>query len=133
MIFLSVDDVLYLHDRLITESGGSPGLRERGSLESAVAQPRMTFGGEDLYPTLVEKASALGFSLVCNHAFVDGNKRIGQMAMEAFLRFNGHEIGAPKDDQKATILNLASGTMSREEFTAWIAGHLIPRQPGTTS
>jgi death on curing protein len=82
--FLSLDDVRSLHARLIAVSGGSDGLRDLGGLESAIAQPRMTFGGVDLYPTVVEKAAALCFSLVMNHPFIDGNKRVGHAAMETF-------------------------------------------------
>ena len=75
MRFLTLKELIELHQRLIERSGGSPGIRDLGLLESALAQPLMTFGGEDLYPTVVEKASALGFSLIKKHPFVDGNKR----------------------------------------------------------
>jgi len=73
--YLTVDEVALIHSRLIEQSGGSTGLRDAGSLESAVSQPLASFGGEDLYPTFVEKAAALAFSLVKNHPFIDGNKR----------------------------------------------------------
>jgi len=82
---LSLREVLTLHERIAARSGGGVGLRDFGMLESALAQPRQTFGGSDLYPTLVEKAAALGFSLIANHPFVDGNKRMGHAAMEIFL------------------------------------------------
>jgi death-on-curing protein len=71
--FLTFAEAIDLHRRLIEQSGGAPGLRDPGALEAALAQPRMTFGGDDLYPTVVEKAAALGFSLIMNHPFVDGN------------------------------------------------------------
>jgi death on curing protein len=87
----------------------------------------MTFGGAELYPTLVEKAAALAYSLALNHPFVDGNKRIAQAAMEAFLLFNGHEVQAPVDEQEAVFLNLAAGRLSREAFTDWLARHIAPR------
>ena len=74
------------------------GVQNRGALESALAQPRMSFGGEELYPTLIEKASALGFMLIMNHPFLDGNKRVGHAAMETFLVLNGHEIDATMAD-----------------------------------
>ena len=74
----------------------------------------MTFGGEDLYPTLVDKAAALGFSLILNHPFLDGNKRIGHAVMEVFLILNGYEISATVDEQEQVILALAAGRMSRE-------------------
>lgn len=101
------------------------GIRDLGALESALAQPRMTFGGEDLYPTLVEKASALGFSLMKNHPFVDGNKRTGHAAMETFLVLNGYEIDAMVDEQEQVILQVASGEMGREAFTDWLRHHIV--------
>ena len=93
------------------------------ALESALAQLRMTFGGEDLYPTLVEKAAALGYSLIANHPFVDGNKRTGHAAMEVFLMMNGWEIQASVDEQERVILQVAAGEMKREGFTEWLRGH----------
>jgi len=85
MRYLSVEEILSLHSLLIAQSGGSQGLRDRGVLESAVAQPQAGFGGEDLYPSLATKAAALGHSLIQNHAFVDGNKRIGHAGMEVLV------------------------------------------------
>ena len=82
---LTLSEVLELHRRIIRYSGGSLGIRDLNAIESAIAQPRMTFDGEDLYPTIVAKAAALGFSLIQNHPFIDGNKRIGHAAMETFL------------------------------------------------
>ena len=84
----------------------------------------MTFGGAELYPTLADKAAALGFSLICNHPFVDGNKRIGHAAMESFLVLNGYELTASVDEQEAVILNVASGQMKRDDFTEWVKNHL---------
>jgi len=77
MRYLTVGEVLEIYSRVMSQSGGEVGIRDLGTLESAVAQPHMTFNGEELYPTIVEKASALGFSLIQNHPFVDGNKRTG--------------------------------------------------------
>ena len=78
---LSLGEVLTLHQRLLDQTGGAQGLRDLGALESTVAQPRMTFGGEDLYPDLPMKTAALGFSLIQNHPFIVGNKRVGHAAM----------------------------------------------------
>jgi death on curing protein len=133
---LSVERVLRLYRRLMEATGGSAGLRDRAALESAMAQPRMTFGGEELYPTAVEKAAALGFSLIKNHPFVDGNKRIGFAAMDAFLRLNGLRIVGSVDEQEAAILRLAAGETGREEFTDWLRGHVAamdvpPPRPGS--
>jgi death-on-curing protein len=87
----------------------------------------MTFGGADLYPTLVEKTAALAFSLAMNHPFVDGNKRIAHAAMATMLDVNGHKVVAPVDEQEATFLALAAGSLSREEFTDWLARHVVVR------
>ena len=89
MRYLALAEVVELHRRLLDATGGVRGIRDLGALESAVAQPKMTFAGLELYPTLVEKAASLGFSLVGNHPFVDGNKRVGHAAMETFLVLNG--------------------------------------------
>ena len=123
--YLDVERVKRLHALVLERSGGSAGLRDEGALESAVAQPQASFGGEDLYPSLVEKAAALAYALVKNHAFIDGNKRIGQAAMEVFLLLNGYEIAATVDDQETLFLNLAAGEVSREALTAWIAKHVV--------
>ena len=126
MRFLSTFKVLELHHRLIEKSKGIAGVRDFSLLESALAQPRMTFDGSELYPTLEEKAVALAFSLIKNHPFVDGNKRIGHAVMEVFLVQNGFEIHATTDDQEATILKIASGELSREDFVDWLRSRLVP-------
>jgi death on curing protein len=122
--YLALSEVIDLHRQVVEQPGGSFGTRDLGALESAVAQPQMTFGGDDLYPTLFEKAAALGFSLVMNHPFVDGNKRIGHAAMETFLVMNGMEVDASVDEQEQIILSLASGELERYAFTDWLKDHL---------
>jgi death-on-curing protein len=104
MRYLTLSELLQLHRLLVEHSGGPAGIHSVRALESAVAQPRMTFSGENLYPTIVEKASALGFSLIRNHPVVDGNKRIGHAAVEVFLILNGYEIDASVDEQEQIIL-----------------------------
>jgi death-on-curing protein len=84
----------------------------------------MSFGGQDLYPTLAEKAAALSFSLINNHPFVDGNKRIGHAAAEVFLVANGFEINADVDEQERIVLAVAAGEMERDEWTQWLREHL---------
>jgi death-on-curing protein len=118
--YLALNEVLEIHRRLINQSGGSFGIRDLPALESSLAQPRATFGGEDLYPTIVEKASSLGFSLIQNHPFVDGNKRIGHASMETFLVLNGFEITAAVLEQERIVLGVASGAIDREKFTEWL-------------
>jgi death-on-curing protein len=123
MRYLSIAEVLELHERLIDASGGSTGVRDLGALESCLAQPHASFGGQELYADLITKAAALGFSLVMNHPFVDGNKRIGHAAMEVFLMLNGHEITCGVDEQERVILDLASGNLPREDFAQWVKKH----------
>ena len=122
--YLSLAQVIRLHQRIISETGGSNGLRDLGLLESAVAQPQQSFGGEDLHPTLAGKAAALGFSLIKNHPFVDGNKRIGHAAMEAMLMLNGSELDASVDEAEAEILAVAAGKRTRQQFEEWVVAHL---------
>jgi death-on-curing protein len=100
------------------------GILNLGGLESALAQPRMTFARSDLYPTIADKASALGYFLIQNHPFVDGNKRTGHAAMEIFLVLNGLEIQAPLSEQEQVILQVASGEMEHDRFTAWLQTNL---------
>ena len=124
--YLSLAEVLKLHGLIIERSGGSDGLRDLGMLESALGQPRQTFGGEDLYPSLPSKTAALGFSLIMNHPFIDGNKRVGHAATEAVLMLNGFELRAEVDDAEAEILAVAAGQRTRDEFQAWIEKHVRP-------
>src|SRR5262245_39642504 len=118
--FLRLEEVLELHRRVIGQSGGTAGLRDRGALEAAVVQPQMAFGDEDLYPTLADKAAALAFSLIQNHPFLDGNKRTGHATMELFLLLNRHEIVADTDDQEEVVLAVAAGRMKRDELREWV-------------
>lgn len=122
--YLTVREVLRLHSLVLEQSGGSTGIRDRGAIESAVAQPMATFGGEDLYDTIPKKAAALAFSLVRNHAFVDGNKRIGHAAMEVFVTLNGFTLSAGVDEQEELFLSLAAGGISREVLADWVEAHL---------
>jgi death-on-curing protein len=127
MRYLTLNELLQLHNQLVEQSGGSAEIHSVEALESALAQPRMTFGREDLYPTVVEKAAALGFSLIRNHPFVDGNKRTGHAAMEIFLILNGHEIDASVDEQERIILQLAAGELERKAFDEWLQAHIVEK------
>ncbi len=97
MRYLSLSEVLELHERIISSSGGSHGVRDIKALKSSVNQPRLTFDQKDLYPGIVSKAAALCFFLIMNHVFIDGNKRVGHAAMETILVLNGYEIVAEVD------------------------------------
>ena len=127
MRYLTLDDVLEVHRQVIAQSGGTEGLMHLSALESALAQPQMTFGGEDLYPALVDKAAALGYALIKNHPFLDGNKRTGHAAMEVFLLLNGYEIRAAVDEQEHVILQVAASEIEREEFTTWLRTHVVAK------
>jgi death-on-curing protein len=124
MRYLEWEELIALHVRLTHQSGGSSGLRDAGLAESALAQPKTTFGGQELYPSIEEKAAALCFSLVSNHPFVDGNKRIGHAAMEVFLVLNGFEMDCDVDEAEGIIQRLAAGRLEREELTNWIKNRI---------
>ena len=124
--YLTLSEILELHELLLLQSGGSEGIRDLGTLESEVAQPLMTFGDVELYPSVSEKAATLAFSLIQNHPFVDGNKRIGHAAMEVMLVLNGFEIQASVDEQEQLVLNVASSSVSRSELIKWLEEHLKP-------
>jgi death-on-curing protein len=125
--YLTLSEVLEVHRQVMAQSGGAEGLMHLPALESALAQPQMTFGGEELYPTLVDKAAALGYALIKNHPFLDGNKRTGHAAMEVFLVLNGYEIRAAVDEQEHIILQVAASEIDREEFTRWLRTHVVAK------
>ena len=124
MRYLTFGEVVALHRAILESSGGASGIRDLGALESALAQPRASFGGADLHQSLHAKAAALGFSLAMNHAFVDGNKRVAHAAMAVFLILNAYEIVASVDEQERLMLDLAAGKMTREQLTEWLETHL---------
>jgi death-on-curing protein len=125
--YLTLNEALELHRRIIGQSGGSLGVLNLSGLESALAQPRMTFGGKELYPSVIEKASALGYSLINNHPFIDGNKRTAHAAMEVFLVLNGFEIQSSVGEQEGIILRAASGKMDRDAFFVWLRDHVVAK------
>lgn len=127
MRYPKLNEVLELYRRIIEQSGGSFGIRDLNALESSLAQPRMTFKGEDLYPSAAEKAASLAFSLIQNHPFLDGNKRIGHAAMEIFLVMNNLELKATPDEQEKIILHVAAGELSREQLLAWLRSHIVEK------
>ncbi len=127
MQLLTLEQILKLHKRIIEQSGGAMGIRNQEGLESAVAQPRMSYADQELYPTLREKVAALGFSLINNHPFVDGNKRIGHAALEVTLLMNGYEIQADVDSQEAVILAMAASKINRQDFLEWLQDHVVLR------
>ena len=129
MRYLTLGEVVELHRLVLVATGGAPGIRDLGALESAVAQPKASFGVSDLHASLIEKAAALGFALAQGHPFVDGNKRVAHAAMATFLLLNGAEIHVAIDEQERLMLDLASGRLSRGELSRWLGQH-ISRPPG---
>ena len=123
MIRLTKKQVISMHQAMISATGGSDGIRDEGLLESALEAPFQTFGGADIYPTLLQKAARLGFSLVSNHPFVDGNKRVGVHTMLVFLELNGVEINCTQDELVEVGLSLASGKMSADMLFEWLGKH----------
>ena len=123
---ISVSQALKLHTVAILKFGGANGIRDMGGLESALARPFQTFGGEDLYPSIFEKAAAIGESLIMNHPFIDGNKRTGYLLMEALLRYGGHKIVASDDELYQFVINISTGSISFEEIVEWLKNNTTP-------
>lgn len=124
MKILTKRQILLLHTALIGQSGGSDGIRDAGLLDSAIHAPFQTFADQELYPSLLEKAARLGFGLICNHPFVDGNKRIGTHAMLVFLDINQISLNYEDKDLIETILAVASGTLDYNGLLSWLQCHI---------
>lgn len=120
MIKFSQEKVLLLHKLITEETGGDPNVRDTALLNSALESAFQTFDGAELYPTKEEKGARLGYNLISNHAFVDGNKRIGMYVLLSFLEVNGVRIDPSVDDVARVGLAVASGQMGYEELLAWI-------------
>ena len=125
MIKFSKDKVLLLHKLIAQETGGSIGVRDEGLLESALEAAFSGFGDEEFYPTKEEKGARLGYNLISNHAFVDGNKRIGMYVMLTFLEVNGIHMDCTNDDVAETGLSVASGKMDYDALLQWVKDHRI--------
>lgn len=115
--FLDQASVLRIHDRQLQKSGGTSGIRDVGLLESALAQPQATFGGELLHPTIYEQAAAYLFHLAMNHPFLDGNKRTAFAVMDAFLRLNGYQLNLSDDQTYQLVLEVVQKTVSKAELS----------------
>ena len=125
MIKFSKEKVLLLHQLIAQQTGGDVSLRDEGLLESALEQAFLTFDGTELYPTKEEKGARLGFSLISNHAFVDGNKRIGMYVMLTFLEVNGIKLSVTNEEVAEAGLAIASGNMDYPALVKWILSHRI--------
>jgi len=126
ILYLSLAQVVELQHELLAAFGGLGGIRDRGSLEASIARPAMTFGGEDLYPDLPAKAAALLHSLVLNHPFVDGNKRVGAASAELMLELNGLALAAGDHEIEIVVLATARGEMSAEALAIWFRQRCRP-------
>lgn len=122
--YVSLEDALAIHELSIHRYGGIEGTRDEGLLASALAQPQQTFDGEELYPSLAEKAARYAFGIVNNHPFADGNKRTGAAVLAVFLRANGVRFKPRLSDMQAQIIALADGSLSYDELVAWIEQQL---------
>ena len=122
---LTKEQILMLHNELIRETGGSGGLRDEGLLVSALNAPFQGFGDVDSFPSLQQKGARLGYGLICNHAFVDGNKRIGAHAMLLFLSLNGIELEYTQNELSDMILDVAAGNLRFEDMVKWIIKHQV--------
>lgn len=127
MQYLSIDEVIALHKYSVERFGGSSDLLNRGKLEASLAAPMQNVFDTELYPDVWSKAAILGFSLIKNHAFIDGNKRIGLFAMLRFLEINGYSLsGVTNDELYQFTIDIASSAIDKDEITAWLKAHTIP-------
>ena len=122
---LTKAQILQLHSDLIQAFGGTEGIRDEDLLDSALNAPFQTFSGQDVYPSLHQKAARLGYGLICNHAFLDGNKRIGAHVMLVFLALNNLEIRYTQEELIRVVLDVASGNASSEDLAQWLYEHQI--------
>ena len=125
MIMLTRGQVLLLHKLIYDRFGGSYGVRDEGLLDSALAAPMQTYGGQDLYETDLDKIVHLAFGLIRNHPFADGNKRIGALALLVLLELNGYELKACNEEFYDAIYGVASGEMDEEEFREWVGSRVF--------
>jgi death-on-curing protein len=124
MIWISAEDILLIHSRVIEGSGGLDGLRDRNGLEAAIAAPMQTFDGQELYPSDIEKIARLGFGLASNHAFVDGNKRISAMMTQLLLKWNGYDLTLRTGELADMFIAIADGTANGKDLLDWVYAHL---------
>lgn len=125
MKWISKEQVLSLHSELVADFGGLDGIRDEAMLDSALNAPFQTFEGVDLYPGVIEKAARIGFGLVKNHPFVDGNKRIGTHMMLMFLNLNNVSLEYEDNELVEVIFSIASGDMDDKRLQEWIENHII--------
>ncbi len=123
--YISIDEVLELHEDQISSFGGTSGVRDEGLLESALAQPQATFGGQLLHPTISEQAAAYLYHLAMNHPFIDGNKRTAFAVADTFLRLNGWTLNLTDDRAYDLVMQVAQGTMTKEELSTELESAIV--------
>lgn len=125
MIFFDYEQVVKIHSTLIARTGGIDGVRDKNLLDSALKAPFQTFGGNELYKSILDKASQFCYSLIENHPFLDGNKRIGVHLTLLFLKLNGVELSYSQSDLIEFGLNIASGKLNKDDIKNWLNSHII--------
>ena len=120
MIWVSADDVIALHSKIIKKTGGIDGVRDRSGLEAAVAAPLQSFSGEDFYPTTIDKIARLGYGLAANHAFIDGNKRIGALMTQLLLQWNGYRLVLNRGELADMFIAIDDGYAGEIDLLVWI-------------
>ena len=123
MNYLGIRQVLWIYRRVVEETGGTLGIRDEGLLQSALARPRASFGGQDLYPTLFEKTGALAESIARNHPFVDGNKRMALEMLRLMLKINGFQVLASQEAKVDLLLKIIERTATVQDVAEWLARH----------
>lgn len=124
MIWIKADDVILIHSRIIQTTGGIDGIRDRAGLEAAIAAPLQSFNGQDLFPSDVEKIARLGYGLAANHAFLDGNKRIGAMMTQLLLKWNGYNLELHRGELSDMFIAVADGKADEKDLLTWIRTHI---------
>lgn len=125
MIWINEQQLIKMQEQLVAESGGISGIRDRGMLQSAILSPLQSFGNVELFPGILQKAARLGYGLVANHSFIDGNKRIGAHAMLYVLAANGIKLAYTQQELTTLFLQIAAGELNYEDVFVWIVGHVI--------
>ncbi|MFC2149147.1 type II toxin-antitoxin system death-on-curing family toxin [Candidatus Auribacterota bacterium] len=123
MKYLTINQILVIHREVIKRAGGSKDIRAVELLESAAARPQATFAQKDLYSNIFSKAAVLGYSIILNHPFIDGNKRVGYMAMRLFLNLNGYDIEASMEKKYEFVMEITQKTRKEEAIAAWLKQH----------
>lgn len=125
MVWITVEDAIKIHNRIIEATGGVDGLRDRAGLEAAVSAPLQSFGGVDLFPGKIEKIARVGFGLASNHAFLDGNKRIGAMMTQLMLKWNGYQLNLKQGELADMFIAIADEKKDDQDLLLWIQNHIL--------